>query len=210
MPDVLGVFVKAPVAGRVKTRLAADVGSRRAAGLYRGMGRAILAGCVHPGAYRTVVWFSPPGAQRSVRTWLKGLRVSAFAPQGDGGLGVRLSVAFRRHFREGARRVVVIGSDCPDVDRGSVTRAFAALDVCDVVIGPAGDGGFYLLGLRAPAAGLFRGVAWSTDTVLDQTLANAGRLGLECSLLPTLRDVDTVSDARALGLLRMAASSWVT
>jgi len=210
MPDVLGVFVKAPVAGSVKTRLATDVGPRRAARLYRDMGREIVAACVRPEAYRTVVWFSPPGAQRSVRTWLGGLRVSGFAPQRDGGLGVRLSAALGRHFGEGARRVVVIGSDCPDVDRGSVTGAFAALDACDVVVGPAGDGGFYLLGLRAPAAGLFRGVAWSTEAVLDQTLANARRLGLECCLLPTLRDVDTVADARALGLIRMAASSWVT
>ncbi len=206
MPDVLGVFVKAPVAGRVKTRLAADVGPRRAARLYRGMGREIVAGCVQPGAYRTLVWFSPPEAQRLVRTWLGGLGVSGFAPQREGGLGVRLSAALGRHLREGARRVVVIGSDCPDLDRGLITRAFAALDVCDVVIGPAGDGGFYLLGLRAPAASLFRGVAWSTEAVLDQTLANAGRLGLECSLLPKLRDVDTVADARALGLIRMAAS----
>ncbi len=201
MPDVLGVFVKAPVAGRVKTRLAADVGPRRAARLYRGMGREIVARCVRPEAYRTVIWFSPPGAQRLVRTWLGGLPVSGFAPQRDGGLGVRLSAALGRHFGEGARRVVVIGSDCPHLERGSITRAFAALDVSDVVIGPAGDGGFYLLGLRAPAAGLFRGVAWSTASVGDQTLANAERLGLACSLLPTLRDVDTVADARALGLI---------
>lgn len=210
MPDVLGVFVKAPVAGRVKTRLAAEVGARLAARLYRGIGRDIVAACVRPEAYRTVVWFSPPGAQRSVRTWLKGLQVSAFAPQREGGLGVRLSAAFRHPFREGARRVVVIGSDCPDVDRELVARALTALGDHDVVIGPANDGGFYLLGLRAPAAGLFRGVAWSTEAVLDQTLANAGRLGLEWGLLPTLRDVDTVADARALGLIRMAHPPWVT
>ncbi len=206
MPDVLGVFVKAPVAGRVKTRLAAEVGARRAARLYRGIGRDIVAACVLPEAHRTVVWFSPPGAQRSVRTWLQGLPVSAFAPQREGGLGVRLSAAFGHHFREGARRVVVIGSDCRDVDRELVARALTALGDHDVVIGPANDGGFYLLGLRAPAAGLFRGVAWSTEAVLDRTLANAGRLGLECGLLPTLRDVDTVADARALGLIRMTAS----
>ncbi len=202
MPDVLGVFVKTPVAGRVKTRLAVEVGVRRAARHYSSMGPDIVAACVRPGAYRTVVWYSPPAAQRSVRTWLKGLQVSAFAPQKVGGLGGRLSAAFRRHFREGARRVIVIGSDCPDVDRELIARALTALDDRDMVIGPANDGGFYLLGLRAPAPGLFRRVAWSTDAVLDQTLRNARRLHFDLSLLPALRDVDTGVDARALGLLR--------
>ncbi len=202
MPDVLGVFVKAPVAGRVKTRLAVEVGARRAARLYSNMGRDIVAACVRPEAYRTVVWYSPPAARRSVRTWLKGLQVSAFAPQRVGGLGRRLSAAFGRHFREGARRIVVIGSDCPDIDRRLVARALTALDDRDMVIGPANDGGFYLLGLRAPAPGLYRRVAWSTDAVLDQTLCNARRLELDVTVLQTLRDVDTGADARVLGLLR--------
>ncbi|MGH7675645.1 MAG: TIGR04282 family arsenosugar biosynthesis glycosyltransferase [Gemmatimonadales bacterium] len=197
---VLAVFVKAPVAGRVKTRLAAEVGVHNAAEIYRGLGRRVVAACVGRG-YDTVVWFAPLGARRAVRHWLKGLRVAAFRAQGSGVLGARLAAVFCQHFREGARRVILIGSDCPGVDSRLVSRALAALDKHELVVGPARDGGYYLVGLRAPAPQLFRGIAWSTDAVLEQTLARARQLGLSAALLPTLRDVDTASDAHAIGIL---------
>ena len=198
--DVVGVFVKAPLAGRVKTRLAADLGARRAAELYRALGREVVSSCVDP-AYATTVWFSPAGKEPTVRSWLRAVGRLAFQAQPDGPLGTRLATAFDWHFREGAPRVAIIGSDCPGVDRRLVSQAFDTLDTRDVVIGPAHDGGYYLIGLRAPAPGLFHGVAWSTPAVLGQTLALVHRLGLSAALLPTLRDVDTVSDARAARLL---------
>jgi rSAM/selenodomain-associated transferase 1 len=197
-PDALGVFVKAPAAGHVKTRLAADMGAARAAELYRLLGRGVVSACVSP-AHDTVVWFAPAAARRVVRAWLQGLGVSAFRAQAPGGLGRRMAAAFQRHFGEGARRV--IGSDCPGVDSRLISAAFAQLDQHDLIIGPAHDGGYYVIGLRRAVSQLFRGIAWSTDRVLEQTLARARRLGLRPALLPILRDVDTVSDARAMGIL---------
>ncbi len=199
-PDVLGVFVKAPVAGRVKTRLAAEVGAHRAAKIYRDLGRRVVSACAGSG-HDTMVWFAPAEARPAVRDWLKGLGVAAFRAQVSGALGARLAAAFRRHFHEGARRVIMIGSDCPGVDAGLVSRALAELDEHDLVLGAAHDGGYYLIGLRAPVPQLFRGIAWSTEAVLGQTLARARQLGLNTVLLPTLRDVDTASDARAVGIL---------
>jgi rSAM/selenodomain-associated transferase 1 len=192
--------VKAPLPGRVKTRLAAEVGSQRAAEIYRDLGRRVVSAAAGVG-HEIVVWFAPADCRPVVRDWLQGLGVAAYRAQVTGTLGARLAAAFRRHFSGGARRVIVIGSDCPGIDACVVSRAFAALDEHDVVIGPAHDGGYYLIGLRAPAPGLFRGIAWSTGGVLELTLTRARRLGLRIALLARLRDVDTASDARAVGLL---------
>jgi rSAM/selenodomain-associated transferase 1 len=185
----------------VKTRLAAEIGARPAAALYRRMACNIVARCVRPASYRTVVWYAPTHGGAAVRQWLGGLGVADFLPQAVGDLGLRLSAAFLRHFRDGARRVAIVGSDCPAVDAGLVEEAFAALMEHDLVLGPAHDGGYYLIGLDAPHVALFRDIPWSTEAVLDRTIANARRLGLDYLLLPRHRDVDAAADARALGLL---------
>jgi hypothetical protein len=199
--DALGVFVKAPEPGRVKTRLAADIGARRAAELYRRLGRTVVAQCVAPDSYPTFVWYTPAREGDAIRSWLADLDVAAYLRQRAGGLGRRLAATFRHHFAGGARRVIIIGSDCPEVGVPLIRRAFDALTTDDLVIGPAGDGGFYLLGLRAPAPGLFRRVRWSTDAVFGQVMANVKALGLSAAVLPSLRDVDTVADAQALGFM---------
>ena len=196
---VLGVFVKAPVPGLVKTRLAAEIGPDRATALYRRLGRRIVQAVV--GAdHETVVWYAPPRDAPLVRAWLDGLGVSRLLPQSRRDLGNRLRAAFAKHFREGARRVVIIGSDCPGIDAGLVARAFAGLSGHDVVLGPAWDGGYYLIGMKQLHESLFQGIAWSSSAVTQETSARARAAGLSCHLLRTLRDVDTVADARALGL----------
>jgi len=88
------------------------------------------------------------------------------------------------------------------VTRHLIHQAFTALGRRDVALGPALDGGYYLIGLAAPQAALFRGISWSTGTVAAQTRTRAHALGLSCHLLRPLRDVDTARDARAVGLLR--------
>src|SRR5919198_2561404 len=197
----LGIFVKAPIPGRVKTRLAEDIGPSGAAEVYWRIGRQVVSGTTGSG-YQTTVWFTPAAEGAFVREWLDGAgggRV-AFRPQAGADLGDRLANAFVSEFAAGARRVVMIGSDCPGVNRGIIQQAFNALGAHDVVLGPALDGGYYLIGLAAPQPGLFRGIAWSTAAVARQTRARAAGMGLTCRLVRPLRDVDTGRDARVLGL----------
>jgi rSAM/selenodomain-associated transferase 1 len=108
-----------------------------------------------------------------------------------------MAAAFSRAFERGARRVAIIGTDTPAVSRATVGEALDALDGADVVVGPAEDGGYYLLALREPQHQLFEGVAWSTSTVLAETLGRARDQGLRVHQLPRLRDIDTPEDLRA-------------
>jgi rSAM/selenodomain-associated transferase 1 len=195
----LGIFAKAPVVGRVKTRLARDIGPAAAMAVYRRIGRRVVAATAAPG-YRTTVWFTPPSGRNAVRTWLDGLGAAAFYPQAGGNLGTRLAHAFGRSFADGYGTVVIIGTDTPAVNRHIVTTAFRALRAHDLVLGPSSDGGYYLIGLSAAHPGLFRSIPWSTTDVLRATEARAQALGLNFRLLAPLRDVDDVADARALGL----------
>lgn len=189
---VLLVFAKAPVPGRVKTRLARTLGDERAAELYRRIGRSVV-DRVRGGPWRTVVVHTPPDAGHAVREWLGG--DVELRPQAGGDLGQRMASAFRWAFDEaGARRVCIVGTDAPAVDRATVETAFTALDDADVVIGPAADGGYYLLALDRPRDALFRDVPWSTDRVLRRTLRTASEHGLRSRLLDEAVDLDTADD----------------
>ena len=196
----LGSFVKAPIPGQVKTRLAEEIGPSGAAEVYWRLGREVVSGTAGS-EHRSTVWFTPAREAAFVREWLDGVGPVAFRPQAGASLGERLTNAFTTEFAERARGVVIIGSDCPGVDRRIVQQAFTALGEHDVVLGPALDGGYYLVGLAAPHPALFRGIPWSTAAVASQTRTRARALGLSCHLLEPLRDVDTMRDARVLGLL---------
>ncbi len=206
-PDVLGVFVRLPEPGRVKTRLARAIGDQQAAALYARLAHQTVQRTSAPAHYATAIWYDPPRAGRAVRAWLGDLAIAAFHPQRGRGLGERLRAAFDTHFRAGARRVVLVGSDCPELDRADVATALHALRRHDLVLGPAEDGGYYLIGLRAPAPELFQHVAWSTAAVLEQTRRRARQLGLRAATLPARRDIDTLQDAQALGWLPEGALS---
>lgn len=197
----VGVFAKAPVPGRVKTRLARDIGREAAAAVYRRVGRQVVAAAAASG-YPTTVWYAPPAGRPAVEGWLAELGPLAFRPQTAGSLGTRLAHAFGRSFAAGNAAVVIIGTDAPGVDRHILAGAFRALRTYDLVLGPSLDGGYYLIGLAAPQPGLFRAIPWSTGKVLRATQTRALALGLSIRLLQPLRDVDRARDARALGLLR--------
>jgi len=184
----------------VKARLAADVGPSTAAELYWQVGRRVVTSVAGSG-YRTIIWFTPPTEGPFVREWLDGLGRVELRPQGGGAIGERLAQAFARHFADGARRAVIVGTDCPGVERRHVTEAFAALDAHDIVLGPTHAGRVYLIGLREPQPALFRDVHWSSAAVQAQLKARAAGARLAPHLLRPLREVDTLQDARALGLL---------
>jgi rSAM/selenodomain-associated transferase 1 len=194
MQEKLIIFVKAPRAGLVKTRLARTIGSDPACDAYRTLVDDLLAQLhsLHPVELR----FAPDDSANEIKPWLTG-HWSA-AAQGGGPLGKRLTRAFADAFAGGWGRVVTIGSDCPEVTAGDVAQAWRALETQDVVLGPASDGGYWLVGLNAESfrssAGIFNGIDWSTSRVLKQTLNWIKANGKSYHLLRELADVDTEED----------------
>lgn len=184
------IFLKAPRPGQVKTRLAAVIGAETACAAYRRLAETVLG---EMAALPDVeLCFGPDDGEADLKPWLRA--GWTLARQGEGDLGQRLHRAFSRHFANGARRVVIVGSDCPSIRQTDIAEAWSALDRSDVVLGPATDGGYWLIGLSAPQPGLFEGIEWSTDRVLAQTLERAGQSGLKTRLLRELADVDTAED----------------
>ncbi len=193
--QALIVFLKNPDPGAVKTRLVPALGAETAADLYRALAEEVLRATVPPGGeYETLAFFAPPEARDAMRGWLPGLRLRA---QSEGDLGERMNAAFDRVFERGARRVAIIGTDVPGVTSHVVKGALAALEGAPVVVGPAEDGGYYLLALREPHPELFVDMTWSAPTVLEETERRAREAGLTVHRRPTLRDVDTLDDLRA-------------
>jgi uncharacterized protein len=184
------VFVKAPRAGEVKTRLAQSIGAEQACAAYREMVETVLR------RIETIkgveVRFTPDDASAEVTPWVRGdWKVAA---QGAGDLGERLERAINDAFSAGAKQVAVIGSDCVELNAPDIRACFRELETHDVVVGPATDGGYWIIGLKAARPELFQGIAWSTDQVLAQTLSRAKESGLRIQLFRILPDIDTVED----------------
>lgn len=192
MPRQLVVMVKEPVAGRVKSRLAAGIGAVGAVAFYRHATAALVARVARPGEWRTLLAVTPDAAVTS-RSWAPSLdRVG----QGAGDLGDRMQ---RLMDRLPPGPVVVVGSDVPDIQALHIRHAFHLLGGAEAVFGPSPDGGYWLVGLRrrprVPRA--FAGVRWSSAHALADTLANLA--GRRIAYLPTLSDVDTARDLAAAG-----------
>lgn len=175
--------------GRVKTRLAADIGPVRATAFYRQTTERLIRRLGNDPRWRLVLAVSPD--RSDTRHWPRGLPLLA---QGRGDLGARMNRVFAALPPGPA---VIIGSDVPGIAPDHIAAAFRALGRADVAFGPAADGGYWLAGSarRRPAPGLFTGVRWSTRHALADTL-NSVRPGLGVALLQTLRDIDTGADYR--------------
>jgi uncharacterized protein len=196
MSATLAVFLKAPRLGTVKTRLASEIGSRQALRLYRVMVARTLASVRRAGLDATI-WFTPQEAGAEMRFWLGDgwdLR-----PQASGDLGARLSAA--EHAVQLGRPWIAIGVDCPRLTSELLQGAADIVQSGSVVLGPATDGGYYLIGGTTPLPELFSDMPWGTDRVLGETRARLQRAGAPWHELPELRDVDTAAAARAEGLL---------
>ena len=194
-PHQLIVFAREPQLGRVKTRLAADIGPEAALAVYREL-LGITAAAVTAAGVPATVWLAeapaPPAHPGQPRPEWPRLPWRAQPPVPE--LGERMAHAFGEAFAGGATRAVIIGTDCPGLSAELLRQAFAHLATHDVVLGPAADGGYYLLGLRTLQPALFANKDWSTATVLPDTLADAARLGLRVAQLPELHDVDSGPD----------------
>ncbi len=192
------VFVRVPELGRVKTRLAAGVGEAAALEVYRRLAEHTLERARQvAGGARICICYTPDDAGAVVAGWLGEDERTSFHPQGEGDLGTRMEGAFARAFAHGHQRVVIVGSDLPAMTAELLERASAALDERDAVLGPARDGGYYLLGLRRLITSLFREVPWSGPRVLKVTLDRLREDGVEPWLLEPLSDVDTAEDLPA-------------
>jgi rSAM/selenodomain-associated transferase 2/rSAM/selenodomain-associated transferase 1 len=184
------LFLKAPRAGFVKTRLGRDAGAEKALAVYREL--AELQWRRIPSSWRTEIHFAPADAESEMRQWL-GDR-GFFRPQVEADLGGRLASGFTSAFRDGGAPVIALGGDCPELDAACLERARLALERADIVLGPATDGGYYLIGLNRETPGLFENIPWSTSAVLAATLTRAAALGLRVSLLEVKSDIDDATD----------------
>lgn len=190
------VFARYPQPGRCKTRLIPALGAERAAELYGEMVRRTLWQCdelrrLSADPVRIVIEYD--GASREDMASFVGAD-RELAAQSSGDLGERLAHAARMAFDAGAQRLAIIGTDCPALTADILQKALEALERCDLVLGPASDGGYYLIGLSRFHAELFESMPWSTDRLLAQTLKTAERIGLTVELLPVLDDVDLPED----------------
>jgi uncharacterized protein len=198
--NILGVFAKYPEPGKVKTRLARDIGSTGAMRVYKTIAEMVLRRTApDKGDYGRIVFYSPSAMKGRFEEWLPGERL---LPQRGRDIGEKMKNALMDLFTFGARKAAVVGVDLPDLDRDIIKRSFLELDSADIVIGPALDGGYYLIGMKMLFPELFRGIPWSSDKVFEETIETIHKLGLNYSVIGPLSDVDTVEDLRKFDFLK--------
>lgn len=186
-------FVKAPIKGTVKTRLAAGIGDDLTFDIYKALAARTL-NAVKGGPYTLKIGYYPPDAKELLSDWLGGEFL--YFPQNGLDLGERMENAFWGAFSGGAKKAVLIGSDIPGLGREVVDESFAALDSHDAVIVPTFDGGYCLIGFRSDkfTPEIFSGIKWSTNTVFDETMDFFAREGVKVRVLSRLRDIDRPED----------------
>lgn len=200
------VFARRPELNRVKTRLVPPLTPEQALELHvaclQSTGRLVASLPASIDKWLYLTGRNRAQASRSARQ-LALAHTFAVRLQRGRDLGARLRRAFTELLGERYERVVVLGSDSPTLSRGRLRQAVAALERADAVIGPAGDGGYYLIGLRTGPAGLppvFHGIDWGTELAFNQTLTRLKQAGRRARVLPPEHDVDTAADLRRLGL----------
>jgi rSAM/selenodomain-associated transferase 1 len=194
MEEALIIFTKNPVHGQVKTRLAATIGRDKALDIYKQMLRYTVAITSNLAVIK-YLYYSDSITKDDY--WSDKIYTKELQHGAD--LGARMENAFRHLFELEYQRIVIIGTDCPELTPGVISSAFDSLKNNDVVIGPASDGGYYLLGMNKMYAGLFHDIAWSSETVLQDTLTACSGAKLATTILGELSDIDTEEDLIAYG-----------
>jgi len=186
MMEALIVFVKNPEKGKVKTRLAADVGEEKALKIYNDL-LEFSKSLIYSGL-KFYVFHSPVLLQELF--WVG----AENKLQAEGDLGVKMSTAIKEVLNGGNDKVCVIGSDCFEITQEHIKEAFRVLDKNDLVFGPAKDGGYYLVGMNKLQSAIFEEMPWSQSNLMQTTLKKAKNLNLNYELLEELSDVDYVTD----------------
>jgi rSAM/selenodomain-associated transferase 1 len=187
------IFIKNPEKGKVKTRLAKDAGDDRALAIYLELLRHTREIALELDVHRHLFYSS---FIDTADDWPADRFQKKIQEQGD--LGSRMKDAFRQAFQS-ASSVVIIGSDCASLTKEIVEQAFDALQEHDFVIGPAMDGGYYLLGMRSFQASVFDLETWSTEDVFSETIRQMDTLDSSYHCLPTLSDIDYLKDWETYG-----------
>jgi uncharacterized protein len=192
--DGLMLLTRYPQPGRTKTRLIPHLGAEGAAQLQRHMTEYLIRrGLELERRHRLSFEVHFTGSSlHQIRQWL-GQEIT-YRPQCEGHLGQRLAFAFDQGFATGRTRLLAIGSDCPAISEPQVTTALHLLQQHDLVLGPALDGGYYLIGLSQMIPELFEGISWGSERVLEETVAIASHLNLSTAFLDPLPDIDRPED----------------
>lgn len=201
--NILLVFLKYPHPGCVKTRLAKSIGDVEAAVAYKKMAQVVVEQTTST-IYHQILLIHPPEQHQAFKVWLG--EQKNYCPQVSGTLDQKLVAAFSDCFDKGAQSVIVIGSDCIDIVEDDIKTVFQHLVHAETVIGPARDGGYYLLGLTAQVyqalnndlALLFYDIPWSTPEVYTQTVDRLKKYGFHPVVLPEKQDIDEVAELHLL------------
>lgn len=188
MEKNLIIFIKNPELGKAKTRIAKTMGDEKALAIYKELLKHTLDTTCKVDCNRHLFYsqYINTEDQWSENDFIKQLQI-------EGGLGDKMKEAFQTVLKAPSR-CLIIGSDCGDISKDILTQAFDALQDHDVVLGPTFDGGYYLLGMSKPGLDLFDGVAWSTESVYDQTLQLINKAKASYYELPRLHDIDYEED----------------
>ena len=190
------VFAREPAPGRVKTRLIPELGESRATQVYQRLLEHALETAVATPECRVELWCDLPDQSGEGCFALARQYHVTICEQSGSDLGARMNAAFGSALRHSAQ-VVLIGSDCPEYSAEYLVQAYAALQHHDVVLGPAADGGYVMIGMSRLMPELFTDIAWGTDTVLDETHERIKQAGVSWYEMPILHDIDTADDVMA-------------
>jgi rSAM/selenodomain-associated transferase 1 len=190
-------FIKNPEKGKVKTRVASAMGDKMAMKLYRRFLLEMLF-TLNKGTFLFYLCFHPENSLNDLKDWLGDHYL--YTPQMGENLGQRMKNGFVEAFSMNFKRVVLIGSDIPDLPLEFIEEAFNSLGEKDAVIGPSFDGGYYLIGFRDKTFSpkVFEGIPWSTERVFEDTMKILKQEGLLVHTLPRWRDIDTIEDLKNL------------
>jgi len=187
MKSALIIFVRNPLLGKVKTRIAATIGDENALVIYKHLLQHTK-NITESLPVTKFVFYADEVTTNDLwngyEKWL----------QSGTDLGERMSNAFESLFKKGFTKIVIIGSDCLELDEKMILDAFLKLNEYEIVIGPATDGGYYLLGMKSPFKNLFENITWSSNSVFNETIKQIEKRNLTLFLLPILNDVDEEKD----------------
>lgn len=193
MKNLFGLLARYPEAGKVKTRLALDIGGDSAARVYKIIAERVFSNTFPDGDsdFGRMIFYSPPQDKGRFESWVPFMEL---LPQRGKDIGEIMGNALQDLFDRGASKAIITGVDIPDLNRTIINDAFLQLEHSDVVIGPAEDGGYYLIGMKAEHPNIFQGISWSTGNVFVETVRAVERMGLSYSAVRTLSDVDRIED----------------